>query len=213
MAKIWVLSAMNHSHCTQSEAHGWIWLSQWESCSCEMLSRASCWTLGHHSKISVLSIFKYSQYSQKYPLWKVLCGSFLCAIGTLRSEERYIISSRNITALWIPGRDFYLLGFEGVCNENQEAQKVLFVFQLFIFLAGLLGFWQQLCMLEVAVLLDLQGGRDFMGHYGTAVSPTGEVSSHKAHWVLGKHAASLQVLLFGGKEHSFIEVMLKSGIR
>jgi len=52
-----------------------------------------------------------------------------------------------------------------------------------------------LCTLEVTVLSELQGRRDFIGHYRTTVSPTGEVSSHRVHPVLGKRASSLQVML------------------
>lgn len=69
------------------------------------------------------------------------------------------------------------------------------MFRLFVFLVGLLGFWQQLCILEVTVFSELQGQGDFIGHSRTTVSPAGAVSSHRVHCVLGKCAASLQVTL------------------
>jgi len=60
---------------------------------------------------------------------------------TLCAEEYYtIISSRNITASIVNIRErFYLLVFQGVCNENQEIQKVTAL--CFSYLFFLLAFW------------------------------------------------------------------------
>lgn len=50
-----------------------------------------------------------------------------------------------------------------------------FVFQLFIFLAGLLGFWQQLCTLEITVF---RGRSCFIGHLQDSCLSSGKVVLH-----------------------------------